>query len=104
MPSLHTRRALLRLSAGLSVTVLLPAGCTPDPADSGVTDTGPAVTPLTVSKVPWVSLQGDGTARLRFETREALPASVTILVGEDAEVPVPTLSAEELDYLSLIHI
>lgn len=98
MPPLHTRRALLRLSAGLSVTVLLPAGCKPDPADTGVEDTGSAVPPLTVSKVPWISLQGDGTARLRFETREELPASVTILVGEDTEAPVPTLSAEELDY------
>jgi predicted phosphodiesterase len=97
MPSLHTRRALLRLSAGLGVTVLLPAGCRKDTEDSG-TDTGSAVVPLTVSKVPWVSLQGDGTARLRFETREALPASVTILVGEDAEAPVPTVSAEELGY------
>lgn len=97
----QTRRTFLKLSSSLGATVLLPACGDKDPADSdGSTgaDSGEAGEALTLSKVPWVSLQGDGTARLRFETREEQAARVTVLVGDTPTDEAPELSAETLTY------
>lgn len=99
MTPTQTRRTFLKLSSSLGATVLLPA-C----GDKNTSDSTPATADsaageaLTLSKVPWVSFQGDGTARLRFETREEQAARVTVLVGDTPADAVPELSAETLDY------
>lgn len=93
-----TRRTFLRMSSGLGASLVLPACSAGSESDSAAGDSAQPTTPLTVSKVPWVSLQGAGTARLRFETREDDVATVTVLLGTDAVSSTPSRSATELSY------
>ena len=99
----YTRRSFFRLSAGVTATLLISCRETdePPPGDPGDTDPGldsPA-NPVVVSKPPWVTLLGPGTARLRLESRnpEAVTVSISISGGA-VTAHQPALSEADLTF------
>jgi len=54
---------------------------------------------VALSKGPWVQPLGAGRVRLRFETRQARPLPVTLVLPDDSEVQAtPELREDDLDY------
>lgn len=96
-----TRRRFLVLSAATSAALPLACGdkdgASPD--DSGGGGGGTSLPALTLSKEPYVQLLGRGTARLRFETKEARALPVTLGLPDGGEVQAtPTLREDQLAY------
>lgn len=112
--SMSRRQLLVRGAAGAAAikAASLSAGCAPGDDEGGETDAegsgsnpdipappfDPPAEAVVVTKGPWITLQGTGTARLRFETREDVKLPVRIERETEGDWYEPSRSSADLVY------
>jgi hypothetical protein len=103
-----SRRALLqRLGAGVAATV---GGCSvpptydigvPNPSQPADPEPLPPADPV-LTKLPWLTVLGPTTVRLRFETRELPPLPVTLTGPAGTIELTPTTTLSNLTYTNAV--